>query len=72
MNPWSSIKDRAVLYRKLDEQAHAIGAEEFRSGNIRTGLMAKAMIQCQGDEAKARATYLRLLVASIKTMCTLQ
>ena len=66
MAPHTFFKDRDVLHRKLDEAAYQAAMEEFQSGNIRTGLMAKAIAQCNGNEALAKATYIQLAAESIK------
>lgn len=66
VDPIKILKDRSVIERKIDEAAHEAALEEFRSGAIRSGLMAKAVIEVGGDESKARAVYLKLLVSSIK------
>jgi hypothetical protein len=66
VNPANILKDRAVMDRKLDELAHAAALEEFESGKVRSGLMAKALAESAGDEAKAKARYLQLLVGAVK------
>jgi len=66
VDPTKILRDRAVLERKIDEAAHEAALEEFRSGAVRNGLMAKAVIEAGTDEGKAKAVYLRLLVESIK------
>ncbi|GGC15314.1 hypothetical protein GCM10007205_25320 [Oxalicibacterium flavum] len=66
VDPTKILKDRAVFERKIDEAAHEIALEEFRTGAVRNGLMGKAVIEAGGNEDKAKAVYLQLLVASIK------
>lgn len=66
VNSTKTLKDRAVLERKIDEAAHEAALQEFRNGAVRSGLMAKAVIETGGDEGKAKPVYLRLLVESIK------
>ena len=52
MNPWKLIMDRVVVSRKEDEVFYAVALDEFRSGQVRPGLMAKALAESGGDERK--------------------
>jgi hypothetical protein len=63
---WQSIKSKSILMRLEDEAIHAVALEQFRSGELRTGLWAKALIEARGDQSIAEAAYLRLLVAALK------
>lgn len=66
MNPWKLSKDRLVQSRKEDETFYALALEEFLSGHIRAGLMAKAIAASAGDEQKAKACYINLLASAIR------
>jgi hypothetical protein len=66
MGPNKPFSDKHVQERKLDEMAYDQALRELTSGSIRPGVMAKALAECDGDEAKARARYLDLAAQSIK------
>lgn len=66
MNPWKLLKDQLVIGKKIDENFYAAALDEFRSGQLRPGLMAKAIVQSDGDEQKAKAVYIRLLADKIR------
>ena len=66
MNPWKAFADKRAIDRKVDEQYHAEAFEEYQSGAIRPGLMAKAVAECDGDSNRAKARYIKLLAAAIK------
>ena len=66
MNPWKLIKDRVVISRKEDEVFYGVALDEFRSGHVRPGLMAKALAECGGDEQSAKSIYIKLLAMAIR------
>ena len=66
MNPWKLFKDHIVIGKKIDETFYAVALDEFLSGQLRGGLMAKAIAQSGGDEQKAKAIYIRLLADAIR------
>lgn len=66
MNPWKLIKDRVVVSRKEDEVFYAVALDEFRSGQVRPGLMAKALAECGRDEQRAKSVYIKLLAIAIR------
>lgn len=66
MNPWKLVRDKLVFNRKEDEAYYAAALSEFQSGQIRVGLMAKAMAECGGDEHKAKSIYIKLLAYAIR------
>lgn len=66
MKAWTLLKDKVVLKRKEDEAFYAAALNEFSAGKIRTGLMAKAMAKCKGNESEARAEYISLLTQAIR------
>lgn len=66
MNPWKLIMDRVVVSRKEDEVFYAVALDEFRSGQVRPGLMAKALAESGGDEQRAKSVYIKLLVTAIR------
>lgn len=63
---WKTIKDAAVVSRRYDERLHELALREMQSGERRDGLWAKALIEGQGDEGRAQAIYLRLLVTALQ------
>ncbi|MDD0842372.1 hypothetical protein [Pseudomonas sp. Gutcm_11s] len=66
MKAWTLLKDKLVLKRKEDEAFYAAALNEFSTGQIRPGLMAKAMAKCKGNESEARAEYINLLTQAIR------
>lgn len=66
MSFWKTIKDAAVVSRRYDERLHELALREMQSGDRRDGLWAKALIEGQGDEGRAQAVYLRLLVTALQ------
>ena len=65
MSFWKQAKDKAVLDRLLDEQIHALAAQEIQSGVRRDGLWAMATLQAEADESRAKIIYLKLLVTRL-------
>ena len=55
----SSAKAKLAASKLAEEQLYAQAAEEVASGQIRQGLWAKAIAETGGDEAAARAHYLK-------------
>ena len=51
---------------ELEEMLYAVAAEELDQGTQRSGLMARAFADAEGDEQKAKAFYLRLRVKQLK------
>ena len=49
----------------VEEASYALAAHEVASQNLRPGLVAKAFSDAEGDEAKAKAIYLRLRATQI-------
>lgn len=49
-----------------DEEYYALVSEEISSGQIRPGLWAKALANCEYDETKAKAIYLKMRVKTLK------
>lgn len=66
MNPWKLLKDQIVIGKKIDETFYAAALDEFLSGKLRAGLMAKAIAQSDGNEQRAKGVYIRLLADAIR------
>ena len=66
MSIWKNIKDKAVLSRLGEEALYEAALEEFETGSRRRGLWAKAIVEAEGDQVRAEAAYLGLLVAALK------
>ena len=62
MSFFSSAKAKLAASKLAEEQLYAQAAEEAASGQIRRGLWAKAIAETGGDEAAAKAHYLKLRV----------
>lgn len=63
---WFRSKQEQLLDNLYDEQVHAQVAGEIVGNNIWPGLWAKAFAQANGDEARAKAMYIKLRVEQIK------
>ena len=62
MSFFSSAKAKLAASKLAEQQLYAQAAEEVASGQIRQGLWAKAIAETAGDEAAAKAHYLKLRV----------
>ena len=62
MSLFSSAKAKLAASKLAEERLYAQVAEEVASGQIRQGLWAKAIAETGGDEAAAKAHYLKLRV----------
>lgn len=50
-----------------DESYFEMAMKEIQDGQIRPGLWAKAWAEAQGDDTKAKALYIKLRVATMKS-----
>jgi len=66
MSLFSSAKAKLAASKLAEERLYAQAAEEVASGQIRLGLWAKAIAETGGDEAAAKANYLKLRVEIMK------
>ena len=66
MSFFSSAKAKLAASKLAEEQLYAQAAEEIASGQIRQGLWAKAIAETDGDDAAAKARYLKLRVEIMK------
>lgn len=66
MTFWKNVKDKAVLGRLEEEALYAVALDQLETGERRRGLWAKALVEASGDQPKAEATYLQLLVAALR------
>ena len=66
MSLLSALKAKLAASKLAEEQLYAQAAEEVASGQIRQGLWAKAIAETGGDEAAAKAQYLKLRVEIMK------
>ena len=61
----SSITKHEAL---LDEEyLYGLVAEEMSNGSLRPGLMAKSLVESEGDQKKAEARYIKLRVDLLRT-----
>ena len=51
---------------KIEEQFYAMAAQEISSKSVAPGVMAKALVDADGDEKKTILNYIRLRVAQLK------
>ena len=66
MNIFSSAKAKLAAQKLAEEQLYEFAAEEIAANNIRPGLWAKAIAESDGDDAKAKARYIKLRVETMK------
>ena len=66
MSFFSSAKAKLAASKLAEEELYAQAAEEVASGQIAQGLWAKAIAETGGDEAAAKAQYLKLRVEIMK------
>lgn len=66
MGFFGGIKDRLVAHRLDEEELYALALKEVEEGNRRPGLWAKALSEAAGQQEKAQAIYLKLLVARLR------
>lgn len=62
---WTSAKLDA--HRIPDEAYYDMAGEELKRGSMRQGLWLKALAEAKGDETRARASYLKLRVAAMRS-----
>lgn len=63
---WKAVKDHAVKQRREEELLFELAVEEYETGRVRKGLMAKALDECDGDEKRASHRYLKLLAETLR------
>lgn len=61
-----SEDDNGIAQRLAEESLYAEIAEEISAGNVRAGLMAKALAESEGNQDKKHALYIRYRMQSIK------
>lgn len=62
-----AAKSQIAARQIPDEAYYEMAAKEVKNDNIRTGLWAKAWSDAGGEDTKAKALYLKLRVAAMKT-----
>lgn len=66
MSLWSSFRDAIVIGRKDDEALYAQALQEIEAGIRRHGLWAKALANAEGNEDRAKAEYIKLVVKDLR------
>ena len=66
MSIFTSAKAKLAAQKLAEEQLYELAAEEIAANNIRPGLWAKAIAESDGDDAKAKARYIKLRVETMK------
>lgn len=72
MGIFTSAKGKLAAQKLAEEQLYEFAAEEIAANNIRPGLWAKAIAESDGDDAKAKARYIKLRVETMKAEADLQ
>ena len=65
MNLFTFLRDTFVAKRIDDQSIYADALREIESGIRRDGLWAKALAASNGDERKAKASYIEFVVAAM-------
>jgi uncharacterized membrane protein YdbT with pleckstrin-like domain len=66
MGLFSSTKAKLAASKLAEEHLYELAAEEVASGQIRQGIWAKAIAETDGNDAAAKARYLKLRVEIMK------
>ena len=66
MGLFTSAKAKLAAQKLAEEHLYELAAEEIGANNIRPGLWAKAIAEADGDDAKAKARYIKLRVETMK------
>ena len=72
MSIFTSAKAKLAAQKLAEEQLYEFAAEEIAANNIRPGLWAKAIAEADGDDAKAKARYIKLRVETMKAEADIQ
>ncbi|MDC6459922.1 hypothetical protein PQY66_06235 [Luminiphilus sp.] len=72
MSIFTSAKAKLAAQKLAEEKLYELAAEEITANNIRPGLWAKAIAESDGDDAKAKARYIKLRVETMKAEADLQ
>jgi len=67
-----SFSRNAAIDRKLEERLYEFVAREIASGELKSGLQAKALVEADGDKNKVEGIYIKLRVQSLKDEFTIQ
>ena len=65
MSLFSGFKTKFALSRLEEERLYEFILNEIESGNVRKGLMAKAISLANGNENKIQAEYIKLRLQSL-------
>ena len=72
MGLFTSAKAKLAAQKLAEEHLYELAAEEIAANNIRPGLWAKAIAEADGDDAKAKARYIKLRVETMKAEADLK
>lgn len=72
MGLFSSAKATLAARKLAEERLYEIAVEEIAANNIRPGLWAKALAETDGNEAAAKARYIKLRVETMGAEADLQ
>ena len=72
MGLFTSAKAKLAAQKLAEEHLYELAAEEIAANNIRPGLWAKAIAEADGDDAKAKARYVKLRVDIMKAEADLE
>ena len=65
MSLFRGIKSKIALSRLQEEQLYEFISDELEAGNVRKGLMTKALAQADGDPLRTQAEYIKLRLQSL-------
>jgi hypothetical protein len=66
MGIFDSMKAKVAVDRLSEESLYAEALREIESGTRRDGIWAMAMVECDMDQGKAAARYIKLRVQAMK------
>jgi hypothetical protein len=66
MSLFEAIRKRGIFYHPTEEDLFAEAFRESQSGVRRDGLWARALSECDMDPEKAKATYFRMRVQTLR------
>jgi hypothetical protein len=65
MSLFRGIKSKIALSRLQEEQLYEFISDELEAGNVRKGLMTKAVARVDGDPLRTEAEYIKLRLQSL-------
>ena len=71
MGLFNQNNKESVIGRMVETKLFEYVMDELADGNKQRGIWGQAMVECEGNETKAEAAYIKLRVQSLKDEITL-